>query len=89
MPQAQDTAAQQPKWYEIKAQARAETYAKSLGLRVRRIVSIFEGSQGGFRPMPMMAMAKMEARDTSGAPPVSPGETTVSINLDVVFELGK
>ena len=39
--------------------------------------------------MPMMAMAKMEARDASGAPPVSPGETTVSINLDVVFELGK
>ncbi|WP_213605366.1 SIMPL domain-containing protein [Pseudoxanthomonas japonensis] len=71
-----------------KAQARAETYAKSLGLKVRRIVSISEGN-GGFRPMPMMAMAKMEARDASGAPPVSPGETTVSINLDVVFELGK
>ena len=34
-------------------QARAETYAKALGLRVRRIVSISEG--GGFRPpMPMM-----------------------------------
>ncbi|HEX7989537.1 MAG TPA: SIMPL domain-containing protein, partial [Stenotrophomonas sp.] len=40
-----------------KAQARAETYAKALGLRVRRIVSISEGNQGGFRPMPMMAMA--------------------------------
>ena len=36
-----------------KAQARAETYAKALGLRVRRIVSISEG--GGFQPpMPMM-----------------------------------
>jgi uncharacterized protein YggE len=71
-----------------KAQGRAETYAKSLGLQVRRIVSISEGN-GGFRPVPMMAMAKMEARDASGAPPVSPGETTVSVNLDVVFELGK
>ncbi len=71
-----------------KAQARAETYAKSLGLKVRRIVSISEGN-GGFRPMPMMAMAKMEARDAGAAPPVSPGETVVSINLDVVFELGK
>ena len=71
-----------------KAQGRAETYAKSLGLKVRRIVSISEGN-GGFRPVPMMAMAKMEARDASGAPPVSPGETTVSVNLDVVFELGK
>ena len=71
-----------------KAQARAQTYADALGLKVRRIVSISEGN-GGFRPMPMMAMAKMEARDASGAPPVSPGESTVSINLDVVFELGK
>lgn len=71
-----------------KAQARAETYAKSLGLRVRRIVSISEGSQGGFRPVPMMAMAGRSAKmemDTA----VSPGETTVSVNLDVVFELGR
>lgn len=71
-----------------KAQARAETYAKSLGLRVRRIVSISEGSQGGFRPMPVMAMASRSAKmemDTA----VSPGETTVSVNLDVVFELGR
>ena len=70
-----------------KAQARAETYAKTLGLRVRRIVSISEGGGGDFRPMPMMAMqARGKAEmDTS----VSPGETTVSVNLDVVFELGK
>ncbi len=71
-----------------KAQARAETYAKSLGLRVRRIVSISEGGQGGFRPMPVMAMASRSAKmemDTA----VSPGETTVSVNLDVVFELGR
>lgn len=72
-----------------KAQARAETYAKSLGLKVRRIVSISEGN-GGFRPMPMMAMAKADSFERAGAaPPVSPGETTVSINLDVVFELGR
>jgi uncharacterized protein YggE len=70
-----------------KAQARAETYAKALGLRVRRIVSISEGGGGDFRPMPVMAMqARGKAEmDTS----VSPGETTLSVNLDVVFELGK
>ncbi len=70
-----------------KAQARAETYAKSLGLRVRRIVSISEGGGGGFQPpMPMMAMARGKAEmDTQ----VSPGETKLSVNLDVVFELGK
>ncbi|MCW4453743.1 SIMPL domain-containing protein [Flavobacterium sp. MXW15] len=69
-----------------KAQARAETYAKSLGVRVRRIVSISESSGGGFRPMPMMAMAKMDRAEST---PVSPGETTVSVNLEVVFELGR
>ncbi|MBP6798225.1 MAG: SIMPL domain-containing protein [Luteimonas sp.] len=69
-----------------KAQARAEMYAKSLGLRVRRIVSISEG--GGFRPpMPMMKAMAMDARAESA--PVAPGETTLSASLDVVFELGK
>jgi len=69
------------------AQARATMYAKTLGMRVRRIVSISEG--GGFRPpgpMPIMAMAKsMDRVETA----VSPGETTLSVNLDVVFELGR
>lgn len=72
-----------------KAQVRAETYAKSLGLRVRRIVSISEGNQGGFRPMPMMAMAAGRANKAEMDTAVSPGETTVSVNLDVVFELGR
>ena len=68
------------------AQARAEMYAQSLGLRVRRIVSISEG--GGFQPpMPMMKTMAMDARMESA--PVSPGETTLSANLDVVFELEK
>jgi len=69
-----------------KAQARAQMYAKTLGLRVRRIVSISEG--GGYRPpmpMPMMAMARAKAESDTA---VAPGETTLSANLDVVFELG-
>ncbi|QDH71848.1 SIMPL domain-containing protein [Marilutibacter alkalisoli] len=70
-----------------KARGRAEMYAKTLGMKVRRIVSISEGG-GGFgppRPMPMMAMARAEkAADTS----ISPGESTLSVNLDIVFELG-
>ena len=37
-------------------------------------------------PIPMMAMARAEkAADTQ----VEPGETTLSVNLDVVFELGR
>jgi hypothetical protein len=70
-----------------KAQARAETYAKSLGLRVRRIVSISESGGGNFRPVMMRAAAAPMAADIST--PVSPGESTVSVNLDVVFDLGR
>jgi hypothetical protein len=70
-----------------KAQARAAMYAKTLGLRVRRIVSIGEG--GGYRPpvpMPMMAMAKaMDRAETQ----VAPGENILGADLDVVFELGR
>ena len=69
-----------------KGQARAQMYAKALGMRVRRIVSISEGS--GFRPpgpVPMMAMRAKAESDTA----ISPGETTLSANLDLVFELGR
>ncbi len=69
-----------------KAQQRAETYARQLGLKVRRIVSISEGRSGGVRPVMMMAArAQSAAMDT----PVSPGETTLSVNLDVTFELAR
>lgn len=71
-----------------KARQRAEMYAKSLDLKVRRIVSISEG--GGFQP-PMPIMMKAMAMDSRerAAPPVSPGETSLSASLDVVFELGR
>ena len=71
-----------------KAQKRAEMYAKSLDLKVKRIVSISEGA--GFQPpRPMMMMAKAEAYDRAASAPVSPGETKLTANLDVVFELGR
>lgn len=70
-----------------KAQKRAEMYAKSLGMQVKRIVSVSEGA--GFQPpRPMMMMAMAKSADSAGSP-VSPGETTLSANLDVVFELGR
>lgn len=69
-----------------KARKRAEMYAKSLDMKVGRIVSISEG--GGFQPpRPVMMMAKAEAFDRAASSPVSPGETTLTANLDVVFEL--
>ncbi|HSM10325.1 MAG TPA: SIMPL domain-containing protein [Lysobacter sp.] len=66
-----------------KARKRASMYAKTLGMRVRRIVSISEGGNLG-PPMPMMAMARMEK---SSDTPISPGENALSVRLDVVFEL--
>jgi len=71
-----------------KAQARAQTYADALGLKVRRMVSISEGGASFPRPMPMMrAMAAdaMQQKETS----VAPGESTLSVSIDVVFELGR
>ena len=68
------------------ALARAETYAGALGVRVRRIVSISEGGAAMPSPMPRMAMMKAEAYDST---PVAAGESSVSVNLDVVFELGR
>ena len=71
-----------------KAQTRAAMYAKSLDMKVKRIVSISEG--GGFQPpRPMMMMAKAESFARDASSPVSPGETTLTANLDVVFELGR
>jgi uncharacterized protein YggE len=70
-----------------KAEARAKIYADAMGLRVRRVVSI---NEGGAMPPPMpmmraMAMDSMAKAETS----VSPGESVLSVNLDVVFELGR
>jgi uncharacterized protein YggE len=55
---------------------------------VRRIVSISEGGASFPRPMPMVRMQAadaMMAKETS----VAPGESTLSANIEVVFELGR
>ncbi|WP_449446170.1 SIMPL domain-containing protein [Thermomonas brevis] len=70
-----------------KAQAQAQTYARALGLQVKRIVSISEGGASQPGPMPvmrMMAAAPME-KDTA----ISPGESSVSVSVEMVFELGR
>ena len=70
-----------------KAQARAQTYASALGLQVRRIVSISEG--GGSAPRPMVFARAMAADGFAKETSVAPGETTLSVSIDVVFELGR
>lgn len=69
-----------------KARARAELYARAAGLRVDRIVSISE--TGGYvpqPPMPVMAMARVQAEAADTA--VAPGEQDVSVTLNVRFLL--
>ena len=65
------------------ARARAELYARALGKKVGRILSISEagGSYGG--PVPMMRMRGESAQATS----IDPGEQTLTISLSVSFEL--
>jgi uncharacterized protein YggE len=65
------------------ARTRAELYARALGKRVGKILSISEagGSYGG--PVPMMRMRGEAAQATS----IDPGEQTLTISLSVSFEL--
>jgi uncharacterized protein len=67
------------------ARARAELYARSLGLHVARIVAVSES--GGYAvpppapPMPMMA--RMDSAQTK----IEPGEQKLQVSVAVTFEL--
>jgi hypothetical protein len=65
--------------------ARAELYARSLGLRVVRVVSVNEsgGSYPVPPPMPMYARAEMAQAKTA----IEPGEQKLQVNLAMTFEL--
>ena len=70
-----------------KAQARAELYAKALGLRVRRVVSINDG--GGYTPPSPAPMMRMAAMGAAADTPMSPGESSLNASVTIVFELGR
>lgn len=68
--------------------ARAELYARALGLRVVRVVAVSES--GGYAippapppPPPMMMMAKGERDSTS----IQPGEQKLQVSVGMTFEL--
>ena len=66
--------------------ARAELYARSMGMRVVRIVSVNEsgGSYPVPPPMPMMERGMVaQAADTK----IMPGEQKLQVNLTMTFEL--
>lgn len=65
------------------ARARADLYAKALGKRVGRILSISEGGGDYPRPMAMMRAQAASADSTS----IDPGQQTLAVTLSVSFEL--
>ncbi len=66
---------------------RAALYASATGLKLKKLLSIEEGSAPSYHPpMPVMAM-RAEAKDAST--PVSAGELQQSITITGTFELEK
>src|SRR5437763_8538987 len=66
--------------------ARAELYARSLGLRVVRVVSVSES--GGYAPPPPMPpMVMMAARGERDQTAIDPGEQKLQVNVSMTFEL--
>lgn len=82
-----DTAARQRALTQAaaEAQAKAETIAKALGLR---IIGIQEVTEGGVSIVPPMAREVMMAK-ADFATPVSPGEVTVNATLTVKYQIAK
>jgi len=63
------------------AKARAERLAQLSGLKLGPAISVVEADGGGSGPVPMMAMAKMDAA------PVERGELTISTTVQIVYGL--
>jgi uncharacterized protein len=64
------------------AKARAELYARSLGMRIARVVAVSEN--GGYAvPPPVPMVARMEAASTK----IEPGEQKLQVSLTMTFEL--
>jgi uncharacterized protein len=70
----------------VSGRARAELYARAMGMRIVRVVSVSEsgGSYPVPPPMPMYARAEVaQAADTK----IDPGVQKLQVNLAMVFEL--
>lgn len=66
------------------ARARADLYARALGMRVVRVLSVSEG--GAMPPMPMPVL-RVQAADAGATTEIEPGEQVLSVSLTVSFEL--
>ena len=68
------------------ARARADLYARSLGMRVVRVVSVSESGGSYPVPPPMPMYARAEAAQAADSK-IEAGEQKVQVNLAVTFEL--
>lgn len=66
-----------------KARARADLYARALGLRVKRVVSLSESQARMPPPGPVLRMAA----EGAGSTPVAPGEVALTATVTLVVEL--
>ncbi len=64
---------------------RAELYARTLGMRVVRLLSVSEG--GGYSVPPPMPMMRAEARGMAADTKIDPGEQQLQVTLAMSFEL--
>ncbi len=66
--------------------ARADLYARALGMRVVRLLSVSEG--GGYAvPPPMPMYARAEAASMDAQTKIDPGEQKVQVGVNMSFEL--
>jgi uncharacterized protein YggE len=66
--------------------ARAEVYARQLGMRVVRLLVVSESSRGFPMPPPMMMAMDSRAQNVA-ATRIDPGEQKVTVTLGMMFEL--
>lgn len=66
--------------------ARADLYARTLGMRVVRVVSVSESS-GSYPVPPPMPYAERAVMADSAVTKIVPGEQKLQVNLAMVFEL--
>ena len=67
------------------ARARADLYARALGLRVVRVVSVSEN--GGYAVPPPAPPSPMFARAEAASTKIMPGEQNLQVSVAVTFEL--
>jgi uncharacterized protein YggE len=66
--------------------ARAELYARSLGMRIVRLVSVSENSSSFPMPPPMPMYARAEVAQAADSK-IDPGEQKLQVNVAMTFEL--